>query len=453
MVPGPVVLRCDGDATIGAGHVGRCLPIAAAVRRAGDEAVFSGAYGGLAAGLIEAAGFATITPPDAPAGIPGGARAAVVDSYAIAADEIARAATQRPVLAFRDTRDGPDIAPATVLDYHLDATGHGLAGPDFAPIDPRFVAARRTPRAGPTLVALGGSSAGQRVLAALVDALLSATAAAVEVAGELDAGEGERVRALGRVAGLAGPLARAGALVCGAGVTSYEAACAGVPALLVVLSQNQERVASAFAAHTPVADGRAGFDAAAAVGALRGSRLGHDGPALVDGYGAARVRDALLALERGAPPPAVQRYRPATRADSGDLLAWRNHPATRAASITTHEIAPAEHEAWLRGVLRDRDRSLLLVQRDGEAIASVRFDRDGDEAEISIHVAPGRQSAGAGTQAIREATELQLAAYPELRRVVATVSAQNARSRRAFERAGYRPCGADGAWLRLQAVR
>ncbi|MEA2195329.1 MAG: hypothetical protein QOG42_1763, partial [Solirubrobacteraceae bacterium] len=180
----------------------------------------------------------------------------------------------------------------------------------------------------------------------------------------------------------------------------------------------------------------------------------HDGPALVDGYGAARVRDALLALERGTPRPPVQRYRPATHADAADLLAWRNDPATRAASLTQHEISRDEHAAWLDGVLRDRDRSLLVVQRAGSAIAGVRFDRRGDEAEISVQVAPDRQAAGAGTQAIREATELQLAAHPALARIIATVNRRNSRSRRAFERAGYRPCdGPDGGWVRLQAVR
>jgi RimJ/RimL family protein N-acetyltransferase len=83
----------------------------------------------------------------------------------------------------------------------------------------------------------------------------------------------------------------------------------------------------------------------------------------------------------------------------------------------------------------------------------VRFDRSGDEAEISILVAPDHQAAGAGTQAIREATELQLAARPALRRVVAKVSAENEASRRGFERAGYTAAGGDGAWLRLEALR
>src|SRR5690349_9010583 len=97
---GPVVLRCDGDATIGAGHVGRCLPIAAAIRRAGGEALFAGSYGAVAAELLAAAGFETVAAADAPAGIPTGARAALIDSYAIGSEAIARAAADRPVLAF-----------------------------------------------------------------------------------------------------------------------------------------------------------------------------------------------------------------------------------------------------------------------------------------------------------------------------------------------------------------
>lgn len=453
MTPGAIVLRCDGDDRLGAGHVARCLQIALAVRRAGGDAVFAGSYSGVAERLIDAASFTVQAPTDAAAGLPRDAAAAVVDSYAITDDEVASAGGDRAVLAFRDSAGGPDIGPAVVLDYHLDATGPGLTGAAYAPIDPSFVAARRARREGRTLVVLGGSTAGRDMLDPLVTALLEAGADGVDVAGALDGPHDDRVRALGPLAGLTSHLRAAGALVCGAGVTSYEAACAGIPALLVVLADNQERVGRAFEAFTPVIDGRTAFDAPAAIARIATSGLPQVGPRLVDGLGSSRVRDALAALAGGHAPPVVQRYRPATASDAGDLLAWRNAPGTRAASRTTHEIGDAEHTEWLARTLADPNRTLLIAERDGVAMASVRLDRAGRQAEISIAVAPAHQAVGIGTQAIREVTELELAARPELDRVVASINAGNERSGVAFERAGYRRTAESGAWMHLEAVR
>jgi spore coat polysaccharide biosynthesis predicted glycosyltransferase SpsG/RimJ/RimL family protein N-acetyltransferase len=454
-----VALRCDGDERVGAGHVGRCLPIALALRRAGCDALFVGRYGGVAAALLAAVDLPTVPAAGTPAGLPDEAGAAVIDHYDIDDEAVARAAAARAVVALRDARAPHAVGPARVLDYHLDATGDGLLGPDFAPVDPRFAAARRLERAsGRALVALGGSGAGADALPALVRGLLESTDLHVDVAGALAPERHPRVRHAGALTGLAGELAACDLLVCGAGVTAYEAACAGVPAVLVVLAGNQRRVGDAFAAAGlfAVLDGREPLDAADVAGAVataRGAPSRDDGPALVDGYGAARVRDALLALANGASGPAVQRYRPARAADADLLLAWRNDAAVRAVSHTTHEVAPAEHAAWLARVLADPDRTLLVVERDGAPVGTVRFDRQGDEATLSVTIAPEQRGRGVGVQAIRESTELELAARPELARVVALVKAENTASQRAFERAGYVRSELRGASVAYRAVR
>jgi RimJ/RimL family protein N-acetyltransferase len=293
---------------------------------------------------------------------------------------------------------------------------------------------------------------------ALVQGLLESTDLCVDVAGTLAPEPHPRVRHVGPLTGLASELAACDLLVCGAGVTAYEAACAGVPAVLVVLAGNQRRVGDAFAAAGlfAVLDGRAPLDAAEVNGALATAREApaqDEGPALVDGYGAARVRDALLALADGAPAPAVQRYRPARAADAELLLTWRNDAAVRAVSHTTHEVAPAEHAAWLARVLADPDRTLLVVEREGEPVGTVRLDREDDEATLSVTVAPEQRGRGVGVQAIRESTELELAARPELARVVALVKAENTASQRAFERAGYVRSELRGASVAYRAVR
>ncbi|HMS61571.1 MAG TPA: bifunctional UDP-2,4-diacetamido-2,4,6-trideoxy-beta-L-altropyranose hydrolase/GNAT family N-acetyltransferase [Solirubrobacteraceae bacterium] len=454
-----IVFRCDGNETVGAGHVGRCVPIALAVRRAGHEVTFVGNYSGVAAMLLDEGSFETRPPEAGPAGLPRGADGVLIDHYDIPDDELAAVSLTCPVVAVRDL-DGSMTGGAIGLDYHLDASGVGLVGPDFAPVDPSFTACRHRPSGGPALVALGGSTAGCEILPAIIEGLVHGSDSAINVVGELRAAPSDRVRSLGRLPGLASELAQSSALICGAGVTAYEAACAGIPALLVVLADNQDRVGRAFSGLAPVLQARVPPSAeaiAAAVQALPQARIATAGPALVDGLGGARVREALLAAIDGRPFPAVQRYRPATPADSDLLLSWRNDPRVRAVSRETDAIAPATHRAWLTAALTNRDRTLLIVERSGAPVATVRFDRGPLEAAISITVAADRRGVGVGTQAIAEATELELAARPELQRVVAEVASGNEASIRSFGSSGYRPLPVTaerpGGWVRLEAVR
>ena len=60
--------------------------------------------------------------------------------------------------------------------------------------------------------------------------------------------------------------------------------------------------------------------------------------------------------------------------DDRDLvLAWRNHPEVRAASLTTHVIGAQEHRAWWRAVRRDPTRRVLIYQRADRPSGVVLF--------------------------------------------------------------------------------
>ncbi len=51
------------------------------------------------------------------------------------------------------------------------------------------------------------------------------------------------------------------------------------------------------------------------------------------------------------------------------MLGWRNHPAVRAVSLTTHEIQPAEHAAWWAA----RSGTVLIYEEDGIPAGVVIF--------------------------------------------------------------------------------
>jgi RimJ/RimL family protein N-acetyltransferase len=131
------------------------------------------------------------------------------------------------------------------------------------------------------------------------------------------------------------------------------------------------------------------------------------------------------------------RAREATEADAELLLTWRNDPRTRESSRSTAVVTLAEHGAWLRGVLADPDRLLLVVEHNGAPVGTVRFDRrDGDGWEVSITLAPesrGRGLSGAvlaeGERALRERLDVRV--------VLAAVHQDNTASAKLFEHAGY----------------
>src|SRR3954468_11287234 len=120
--PRAVAFRCDGDDTLGAGHVGRCLPIAAAFAAQGWAPVFVGRYEGLAAWLLERAGLPVRPSAEdggAPCGLdPAAWDAAVVDLYGADVDEVCALATRIGVLTLGEATRCPDAG--LWVDYHLD---------------------------------------------------------------------------------------------------------------------------------------------------------------------------------------------------------------------------------------------------------------------------------------------------------------------------------------------
>lgn len=128
-------------------------------------------------------------------------------------------------------------------------------------------------------------------------------------------------------------------------------------------------------------------------------------------------------------------FRPATLADAGLLLAWRNDPVTRGQSLQTAELRYADHLAWLAASLADPSRELQIVERCGQPIGTIRIDRIDGVSELSWAVAPAMRGRGFGTQIVRTI----------LGRIEGAVQAKikigNTASRLIAERAGMRLAG------------
>ena len=90
-------------------------------------------------------------------------------------------------------------------------------------------------------------------------------------------------------------------------------------------------------------------------------------------------------------------YRRATENDRDLLLAWRNDPATRAASLFAKTVGLAEHERWLTATLCDPARALFVFEEDDTAVGTVRADfEDGAATLPAWTVAPEARGRGIG---------------------------------------------------------
>ena len=130
--------------------------------------------------------------------------------------------------------------------------------------------------------------------------------------------------------------------------------------------------------------------------------------------------------------------RPATDADEGLLLEWRNEPETRRQSLQQAPVSPEQHARWFRDRLaRPSECRIYIAEIEGAPVGQARVDLMGEgRGEISVAVAVASRGRGLGRALIAKATEAA-AADLGAGSVVAVVRRENAASLRAFEAAGY----------------
>lgn len=360
----------------------------------------------------------------------GGARIAVFDDLAdrpLDADLVISAAAAADRYA--------SIAPGARI---LDGLRHAIIG------DPA-----RPPAAGPgtLLLSFGAADPGN-----LTEATLRALAARAESfpggmpSTVIQLGEGAACR--GRVVDLAatipwatfapaGPTAPGSPMIAigAAGVGLLERMRAGVPSVVVVAAPNQRELADAAAragaavtAHTPEEACEAAFALLAEPSDLR--RMSIAGKAAVDGRGAARVAREMNRLSGVY-------LRRASIHDAALLHAWRNHPTVRAVSHETDEIPWEVHVRWLEASLARENRHVLVAERRGRPLGTLRLDVGGECATVSIAVDPSLHGSGLGP-AILNAGERWVHDHdPRVRRLRAEIRPGNEASVRAFLTAGY----------------
>ncbi len=229
-----------------------------------------------------------------------------------------------------------------------------------------------------------------------------------------------------------------------AGSSCFERACLGLPAIIVVLADNQVELAQAFdtcgaartVSHSRLND-PADFarivtdilddDAAREVMSELGAKL-------VDGRGPQRLLLRLTGRRVAAGGPIS--VRAAEASDQDWLFKLQSRPETRRFAINPAPPTPSEHAMWMARTLSNPDRLLAIVEWDGMRAGTVRLDRLSQKTpafEVSIAVEPERHGHGIGTAALGLVRKI----IPKAD-ILATVLTDNRASQALFERAGYR---------------
>lgn len=494
-----VLFRADASERIGAGHVLRCLNLAGELGRRGLDSVFACArLTPYTRGRLAAAGaeLIEIGPSPGLADEPLGwdrspldeagqradaarCRAAlagrapewtIVDHYrldrcweqAFAAgggrllvvDDLANRPHDCAILVDQTFgRDPTDYAALVPPDCRiLVSARYAMLRPGFAAARPRALARRRGSTARNLLVSLGTTDMGRITLKAVESALAAGVSCAIDVVLGAGAPSLEPVRALARdnprlrlhvdPADMIGLMVEADLAVGAPGVSSWERCCLGLPAVTIVIADNQRFVSKMLAEAGAVA----AVDSPDRIGAAVAALVDDDGArgrmiaaaaAITDGTGAGLVAAAALGEPDGAAAAPIQ-LRAGEEADSESLWLWRNDPHVRAMAKNAAPIAWQDHARWFADMLASADNRLFVAVAGGRPAAMVRFDgRDGD-ALVSINVDPAARGRGIGTAALAAAcARYQAEAGAEA--LVAEIRPCNRASIRIFEAVGFEP--------------
>jgi UDP-2,4-diacetamido-2,4,6-trideoxy-beta-L-altropyranose hydrolase len=337
------VFRCDASPTIGAGHVVRCLALADALRRNGWSCLFACAEDSAAAiPALQQAGHELLLlsheevedPRPLWARWPDGCDLLIVDHYGLGIDfEAACRAWAKRILVIDDLADRKHDCDFLLDSALNDGASNYVAlvpvscrflfGPRFAPLRPDFRAARalaiqrREQSDGPCKVLLGFGASDTRNLTPLALHAMASINHDIRVDVVLGAGVRNRAevealamelplnaRIFNTVNNMAERMCAVDLAVGGAGSSAWERCCLGLPAIMVVTSNNQENIAGhltlAGAAEVVSAERDGLADALSrVVGELaaapaRLQEMSRRAFALCDGRGGERVAEAVI---------------------------------------------------------------------------------------------------------------------------------------------------------------
>src|SRR5471032_1189327 len=482
-----VLIRADASPTIGSGHIARCLTLARVLRQQGSHVAFAcRQLPGHRLDSLAAEGFETFALPDRyrdedpqqaiESMLPWQADIAtlgqalddrpafdwiIVDHYGL--DHHWQTAARRwaPRIAAVDDLATRQYRVDLLLNQNLSGTAQAYAsllGADCrALLGPRFAMLREEfrcpaiaikPQARRVLVNFGGFDAAMQTHHAML-ALADFDALEVDFVAGADNPAWEQMQVLAAtrphwrlqcfVSDFYRLMTEADLFIGAGGGTSWERAAMGLPTICIAVSNNQQangEVMAAAGAHVFLGSREqvSVEQLRLAIGFVVGNQglrqsLAERSRQLVDGRGAQRVAAALAG--------AVLAVRKATAADARLLFEGRNAEAVRRVSVDSRVIDWASHQAWLAASLDNPKRLLLIAEADDGPVGVLRYDLEGQAAEVSIYLFEDRFGLGWGRALLVRGEAFALAHWPQLHTLNAQVLPDNQPSLKVFREAGF----------------
>lgn len=129
--------------------------------------------------------------------------------------------------------------------------------------------------------------------------------------------------------------------------------------------------------------------------------------------------------------------RKAERRDLSFLYYLRNEPEVRAASWRVSIVDTDEHLDWFDKVIDDPNKILFILENNGVLVGQVRYDVDGEIAEVNVSVSNQHYGNGYASEGLSESAKLLFEDNPAIRIIFAHIKPDNLASIRTFEKAGY----------------
>ncbi|WP_157670894.1 UDP-2,4-diacetamido-2,4,6-trideoxy-beta-L-altropyranose hydrolase [Chitinibacter sp. GC72] len=473
-----VLIRADASSTIGAGHVMRCLTLAAALRKCHVEVTF--ACADLAGHIIDtvyASGFEVVSlhglyPLDWQAEVQELQTKLdvvfdwlIVDHYQLDWEwERAIRHLARRIMVIDDLcnrRHDADI----LLDQNLCATPQLyqrwlskscrlLLGARFVLLRPEFAEFKVAIKPELTRIVVNfGAADPSRELFKVMDALQDCEQFTVDfIAGCSNSAWSELQQRVGlsprwrlhqHIEHLAQFIAEADLFIGAAGSSSWERALIGLPSICIAVADNQVKPAQVMqdrGMHVYLGESRAVSAKVIqqhllALTLTQRQSLSTTSIAAIDAHGVERVVAALMQFEL--------QIRLATNADAQLIFDARNAPEVRRHSMKTAVIEWDSHCLWLERQLVNTDSLLLIGSAfDGE-VGVVRFDRcDQSAAEVSIYLLSKRLGLGWGQFLLKNATDYLRQQWPTIKSIKAKIKKDNLPSIKLFSCHGYQCDGA-----------
>jgi UDP-2,4-diacetamido-2,4,6-trideoxy-beta-L-altropyranose hydrolase len=242
-----------------------------------------------------------------------------------------------------------------------------------------------------------------------------------------------------QVSNMAQMMADADLCVGSGGTVTWERCCLGLPTIAWSVAGNQTQLLKDSAkagmvyvsdTDDPTVDEISCHLQSLLQNSLLRTHMSLKGLEKIDGRGAVRVVNRML-------KPKIE-LRLANQNDVKKIYEWRNASDVRRYSHNSEIISFDQHKKWFENVLEDSGRYIFIGCLDGDEIGVLRFDVLGEQAEVSIYLAPEKHGQGYGAALIAAGENWLLSHCPEVSCVNAEVLPENKASNKLFEMCGYK---------------